>query len=101
MENKASVGVLGGRNGFERTAKDKAMQQEFCPCGTAETYCGNKEVGVLTADDYGQRSQKDIVLQKMFNPYYKSVNFGKEDFARITDDPYNPLSSKVKYVPIQ
>lgn len=93
--NKSGIGVLGGQCGAERSIADQKLQKEF-GMGISEAYC-QSDIGILTSHDYGRRSAKDVAMQKMFNPYYEG---NRENYAKITDDPYNPLSSKVKYVPI-
>lgn len=56
--------------------------------------------GFVKLSDFGSRSARDLQMQMEYNPLVKegycSSNSGPE-FAKATDDPYNPYSGKVQF----
>lgn len=81
-----AIGVLGTPVP-DRTSNDQRLQAEF-----------NREKFVQF-QDFGPRTQKDLMMQAVYNPLVKEgYAYGNNMTSKVSDNPNNPYSKYASYV---
>lgn len=83
MNKSSGIGVLGDPN-YPRSVMDQMMQKQYSPACPVENY-----------------SDPRTPFDDAMNKYYASCEKYCPPPARLSDNPYNPLSYNVKTVPLQ
>lgn len=111
MNNQKTAGVGDDPIPF-RSIRDRQLQAQFNHLKdppllpnhigqTKEWYGKNPDTfssRIVVDPVYGPRTTKDLAMELIYNPTLEG--YIPNQYAKTTDDPYNPYNGLVKYAPL-